>query len=193
MNSERIYQADIVNREGKTTRKQLVYEKGSASGVVKYIDMTLSWSDTHTHSAPISPIIRNDVVRNLVPFSKIVKLKKHVSRKTALKLYYEDLRNLLNVKDLYIGDIGILIGEDIHLQPCLQSVLHNRLLLQCERKFLDLDDYNTYDSITNMSIGDVGVINKQQFVSAFQGEIERLEMPKQKILEMYHERYQEKR
>lgn len=195
MNSERIYQADIIDEEGDIIRK-LVYKEESSSGVVEYRDMEASLSDLLLISEFF--YFSNDQIVNSVPLSKIVELDKRVSRKTALKLYYEDLRKLLNVKDLYIGDIGIVTVEQIQCRPNICLALHNRLLLQCGQQFLDLDDYNKYDSLQvkslpSTNIKDVGIINELPFVSAFQGEIEHLELPKQKILEMYYERYQEMR
>lgn len=101
-----MYKAAIRDKDGNIT-EQLVYEKISSSSI-KYIDMSEDFIGRCLGDARSFGI---DEVVCLVPLSRMLKLQERVSIKDVLKRYYDDLHQLLNVKDLYIGDIGIVANS----------------------------------------------------------------------------------
>lgn len=175
-----LYKAEIV--KDSVVIEKFVYEKVSRYGI-EYRDMELSILDRLLY-----PIDINDVV-SLVPFSKMLELKERVSIRMALKRYYEDLRKLINVGNLYIGNIGMVISSECNVST-IQTILYNQLLLKDDQFFLDLDDYNTYDYLKDKNIGDIVVSEELPFTTVFNGQIPSIEMPKRKVLEMYKEKFE---
>lgn len=135
-------------------------------------------------------------IDSLVPISRMLDVKKNISRRKLLRLYYRDLSQILQVKDLSIGNIGIIKDYEkeeflhpnrIDIALKIESYLNNRLLLRFDDHFLDLDNYIKYD-YNNIGLGQLIVSNIEPIVMAF-GEIQGSEIPKKKILEMYYDKY----
>ncbi len=192
MNSTRMYKANVKSKSGSID-EYLVYEKKSSFGV-EYIDMSEDLLERCIGGARSFCI---DEIGILVPLIRILDLNNRVSIRSVLKRYYEDLHSLLSVQNLYIGNIGIVTNHNVGELPnsnlTIESFLYNRLLQKIDHHFLDLVDYMEYDCIKSLNIGDICVLEEKPFTKVFQDKIQSVEIQKKKVLEMYHERYQEKR
>lgn len=129
---------------------------------------------------------------SLVPFNRMVSCDKNISKRKAIFLYNQKLQEKLPIKNLYIGNIGVIWysekeeqNSEIKIALRCSYTKKNALLLKSGESFKDLESFISYPE-SNINIGQSRVVASQPFIRSIStdNDIEE-EMELSKVLSKY--------
>lgn len=110
-------------------------------------------------------------LENLVPINKVIKCGKRITKHKAVKLYKKKLNEKLPIKNLFIGNIGLIYdsikeeqNSNIKIELKCHCVKRNALLLKNDNTYQDLETYINYP-LTNICIGQKRIIESHPFIN----------------------------
>lgn len=121
-------------------------------------------------------LIRNKIYKkediledSLVKLNSITNIGNRISKKKALKVYYQSLKQVFNLSNIYIGDIAHIykinkleINGSVIYEPEYTIVKENRLIFKNKEKLIDLETYNEYYG--KIDIGSFIIVNIRPFI-----------------------------
>ena len=128
---------------------------------------------------------KNQVIdESLVKLNNIVSIGNRISKKKALKIYYESLKQKIDLNKIYIGDIAhvykinkIEINGSVMYEPEYIILKSKRLILKENDRLIDLETYNEYYG--KVELGSFIIVNLEPFIK------EDKKLEKGLILEKY--------
>lgn len=128
---------------------------------------------------------KNQVIdESLVKLNNIVSIGNRISKKKALKIYYESLKQKIDLNKIYIGDIAhvykinkIEINGSVMYEPEYIILKSKRLILKESDRLIDLETYNEYYG--KVELGSFIIVNLEPFIK------EDKKLEKGLILEKY--------
>ncbi len=128
---------------------------------------------------------KNQVIdESLVKLNNIVSIGSRISKKKALKIYYESLKQKIDLNKIYIGDIAhvykinkIEINGSVMYEPEYIILKSKRLILKENDRLIDLETYNEYYG--KVELGSFIIVNLEPFIK------EDKKLEKGLILEKY--------
>lgn len=128
---------------------------------------------------------KNQVIdESLVKLNNIVSIGNRISKKKALKIYYESLKQKIDLNKIYIGDIAhvykinkIEINGSVMYEPEYIILKSKRLILKENDRLIDLETYNEYYG--KVELGSFIIVNLEPFIK------ENKKLEKGLILEKY--------
>ena len=128
---------------------------------------------------------KNQVIdESLVKLNNIVSIGSRISKKKALKIYYESLKQKIDLNKIYIGDIAhvykinkIEINGSVMYEPEYIILKSKRLILKESDRLIDLETYNEYYG--KVELGSFIIVNLEPFIK------EDKKLEKGLILEKY--------
>lgn len=128
---------------------------------------------------------KNQVIdESLVKLNNIASIGNRISKKKALKIYYESLKQKIDLNKIYIGDIAhvykinkIEINGSVMYEPEYIILKSKRLILKENDRLIDLETYNEYYG--KVELGSFIIVNLEPFIK------ENKKLEKVLILEKY--------
>ncbi len=128
---------------------------------------------------------KNQVIdESLVKLNNIASIGNRISKKKALKIYYESLKQKIDLNKIYIGDIAhvykinkIEINGSVMYEPEYIILKSKRLILKENDRLIDLETYNEYYG--KVELGSFIIVNLEPFIK------EDKKLEKVLILEKY--------
>lgn len=128
---------------------------------------------------------KNQVIdESLVKLNNIASIGNRISKKKALKIYYESLKQKIDLNKIYIGDIAhvykinkIEINGSVMYEPEYIILKSKRLILKENDRLIDLETYNEYYG--KVELGSFIIVNLEPFIK------EDKKLEKGLILEKY--------